>query len=41
MAATGSKIVQIKPLDPLFLHSTDHPGKPLVADIFNGDDFEN
>jgi len=31
----------IKPLDPLFIHSLDHPGQILVSDIFNGKDFEN
>ena len=33
--------VQIEHSDPLFLHPSDHPGQVLVADVFNGDDFEN
>ena len=39
--AGGSNRVQIEPSDPLFLHPSDQPGQGLVADIFNGDDFEN
>jgi len=41
MAVTGGNKVQIDASDPLFLHSSDHPDQPLVADIFNGEDFDN
>jgi len=41
MAIVGRSKVQIDALDPLFLHSSDHPGQPLVAEIFNGKDFDN
>ena len=33
--------VQIDAVDPLFLHPSDHPGHVLVADIFNGEDYDN
>jgi len=41
MAVVGGSKIQIDASDPLFLHSFDHPGQPLVADIFNGEDFDN
>ena len=41
MAVVGANRVQIDVLDPLFLHPSDQPGQGLVADVFNGDDFEN
>ena len=41
MAVIGGNRVQIEASDPLFLHPSDQPGQSLVADIFNGDDFEN
>jgi len=41
MAIVGGGRVQIEALDPLFLHPSDQPGQSLVADVFNGDDFEN
>ena len=41
MATGGANRVQIEPLDPLFLHSSDQPRQTLVADIFNGEDFDN
>ena len=41
MAAVGSSRVQIDASDPLFLHPLDQPGQSLVADVFDGDDFEN
>jgi len=41
MAAVGSSRVQIDASDPLFLHPSDQPGQSLVADVFDGDDFEN
>jgi len=41
MAVSGGNRVQIEASDPLFLLPSDQPGLSLVADIFNGDDFEN
>ena len=41
MAVTGEDRVQIEPSDPLFLHPSDHPGHVLIADIFNGEDYDN
>lgn len=40
MAIIGSK-VKIESSDAVFLHSSDHPCQLLVADIFNGEDFNN
>lgn len=31
----------IEPNDPMFIHPSDHPGQILVADVFNGEDFES
>jgi len=33
--------VQIESSDPWFLHPSDHPSHVLMADIFNGDDYDN
>ena len=41
MAVTGGHRVQIEPSDPLFLHPFDHPGHVLIADISNGEDYDN
>ena len=41
MAVTGGNKVQIDVSNPLFLHPSDQPGQGLVADVFNGDNFEN
>ena len=44
MNVVGGNKVQIKISDPLFLHSSDHPGQalvPLVANIFNREAFDN
>ena len=41
MAVVGGNRVQIDASDPLFLHPSEQPGQGLVADLFNGDDFEN
>lgn len=40
MATGGSDKISIDPSDALFLHPSDHPGSVLVADVFNGEDFE-
>ena len=31
----------IEPNDPLFIHPSDHPGQILVAEAFNGEDFDS
>jgi len=31
----------IEPTDPFYIHPSDHPGQPLVSNIFNGDNFDN
>ena len=41
MAVVGANRVQIDATGPLFLHPSDQPGQGLVADLVNGDDFEN
>uniref|UniRef100_A0A7C9DJJ1 Retrotransposon Copia-like N-terminal domain-containing protein n=1 Tax=Opuntia streptacantha TaxID=393608 RepID=A0A7C9DJJ1_OPUST len=41
MAVAGGNRVHIEAADPLFLHPSDQPGLSLVADLFNGEDFEN
>ena len=41
MAVLGGSKVLIDASDPLFLHSSHHPSQPLVAEIFNGEDFDN
>ena len=41
MAVVGGNRTQLEPSDPLFLHPSDQPGQSLVADLFNGEDFEN
>ena len=34
-------IPQIEPTDPLFVHPFDNPSQPLVANVFNGENFDN
>lgn len=41
MTAQGSRMPVIEPNDPLFIHPSDHPGQILVADAFNGEDFDS
>ena len=41
MVVIGGNTVQIEASEPLFLHPSDQPSQSLVADVFNGDDFEN
>ena len=41
MVVTSGNKVQIDASDALILHSSDHPGQPLIADVFNGEDFDN
>jgi len=37
----NSDKAQIDASDSLYLHPSDHSGQALVADIFNGENFEN
>jgi len=41
MAVQGSRIAQVEPTDPLFVHPSDNPAQPLVSNVFNGDSFDN
>ena len=41
MAVQASRMPQIEPTDPLFIHPSDNPGQPLVSSIFNGENFDN
>ena len=41
MAVQGSQIPQVEPTDPLYLHPSDNPAKPLVSNVFSGDNFDN
>jgi len=41
MVIVGGNKVQIEASNPLFLHSLDHLGQTLVANTFNGEDFDN
>jgi len=41
MAVVRGNRVQIEASGPLFLHPSGQPGQGLVANVFNGDDFEN
>ena len=41
LVVMGGDKVQIEPSDSLFLHPSDHPGHVLVADVSNGEDFDN
>jgi len=41
LAMMGGDKVQIEPSYPLFLHPSDHPGHARMADIFNGENFDN
>ena len=41
MAVQGNRIPQIEPTDPLFVHPSDNPAQPLVANTFNGENYDN
>ena len=41
MAIQGNRLPLIEPTGPLYIHPSDHPGHPLVSNIFNGDNFGN
>jgi len=37
----GSRVPQVEPTDPLYVHPSDNPAQPLVSTVFNGDNFDN
>jgi len=41
MAIQGNRIPHIEPTDPLYSHSSDNPGIPLVLNAFNGESFDH
>jgi len=41
MAVQRTRLPQIEPSDPLYIHPSDSPGQILVSSIFNGDNFDN
>lgn len=41
MVVNGNRTSQIEPTDPLYVHPSDNPGLPLVANIFTGENFDN
>jgi len=41
MAVQGTRVPQLEPTDPLYIHPSDNPGLPLVANLFNGEGFDN
>jgi len=41
MAVQGSRIPQVEPTDPLYVHPSDNPAHPFVSTVFNGDNFDN
>ena len=41
MAASGSRIPQVEPTDPLYVHPSDNPSQALVSNVFTGDNFDN
>jgi len=41
MVVQGTRIPQIEPTDPLFVHPFDNPAQALVSNIFNGDNVDN
>jgi len=40
MAAQGSRIPQVEPTDPLYVHPSDNPAQPLVSNAFNGENYD-
>jgi len=41
MAVQGIRPPQLEPTNPLYIHPSDNPGLPLVANLFNGEGFGN
>jgi len=41
MVVQGACSLTIEPNDPLFIHPFDHPGQILVANAFNGENFDS
>ena len=40
MAVQGTRIPQVEPTDPLFIHPSDNPAQPLVSNPFNGENYD-
>ena len=41
MAVQGTRLPQVEPTDPLYVHPSDNPAQPLVSNLFSGDNFDN
>ena len=41
LVVQGSRIPQVEPTDPLYVHPSNNPIQPLVSNVFNGDNFDN
>jgi len=41
MAVQGNRVPIIEPNDPLYIHPSDFPGQTLVANIFDGENFDS
>jgi len=40
MAAQGTRITQVEPTDPLFVHPSDNPAQPLVSNVFTRENYD-
>ena len=41
MAVQGTRVTQVEPTDPLYVHPSDNPAQPLVSSVFTGENFDN
>ena len=41
MAVQGNRVPLVEPNDPLFIHPSDYPGQVLVANVFDGENFDS
>jgi len=41
MAVQGNRAPVVEPNDPLFIHPSDYPGQILVANTFDGENFDS
>ena len=41
MAVKETRPPQLEPTGPLYIHPSDNPKLPLVANLFNGEGFDN
>ena len=41
MAVQGTRPPQLEPTNPPYIHPSDNPRLPLVANLFNGEGFDN